>query len=144
MKQVEFLDGLGIVDLISEKHKQLRKITMENINKQLDDALSEMDIYLIILNQHCALSVSESARFMNISRQAAHKHVKHLSASGLIELTTSELSRREKLINLTAEGERVTEQINLIKADLESQLEIELGSDNYQKIKTLFKLVWKA
>ncbi|MDB1125983.1 MarR family winged helix-turn-helix transcriptional regulator [Vibrio algarum] len=143
MSQAKFIETLGVVDLISEKHKQLRQITMERIGQRFEVRFSEMDIYLISLNQDNPMSLSESARFMNISRQAVHKHAKHLTALGFIQLVTSEANRRDKVIKLTQAGQELSIKINDIKSELEAELDAELGSENYDQIRTLFRGHWK-
>ncbi len=142
MDNAKFLGTLGMIDLISEKHKQLRHTTMSKIAESIDDKFSEMDIYLLILNQHMPMSLSESARYMNISRQAVHKHAKYLMSLGYIEVTTSDSNRRDKVVTLTHTGRELGEQISTIKSELESELEKELGSENYQKIVGLFRSEW--
>ena len=79
MDNDRYLDTLGLVDLISEKHKQFRQETMQRIGSHFELTFSEMDIYLISLVQFNAMSVSESARYMNISRQAAHSMLRILN-----------------------------------------------------------------
>ncbi len=142
MNHADFLGTLGMIDLISEKHKQLRHITMAKIAESVDDKFSEMEIYLLILNQHTPMSLSESARYMNISRQAVHKHAKYLSTLGYIEVTSSDSNRRDKVVELTQAGKLLGEQINAIKTELELELEKELGSENYRKIIGLFRSEW--
>lgn len=142
MDHSEFLQTLGLIDLISEKHKQLRQKTMMRIEESIEDKFSEMDIYLLTLNQHRSMSLSESARYMNISRQAVHKHAKYLESLGYIEVTTSDSNRRDRLIKLTRAGTQLGEQIKAIKSEQEEALEQELGSENYQKIVELFRSDW--
>nr|WP_321273801.1 MarR family transcriptional regulator [uncultured Vibrio sp.] len=142
MDNDRYLDTLGLVDLISEKHKQFRQETMQRIGRHFELTFSEMDIYLISLVQFNAMSVSESARYMNISRQAAHKHVKNLESLNLVELTTSASNRREKIITLTQSGKQFGEQVIQIKNELEMELEEKLGVENYRQVKALFKETW--
>ena len=142
MDNDRYLDTLGLVDLISEKHKQFRQETMQRIESHFELTFSEMDIYLISLVQFNAMSVSESARYMNISRQAAHKHVKNLESFNLVELTTSASNRREKIITLTQLGKQFGEQVSQIKNELEMELEDKLGVENYRQVKALFKETW--
>lgn len=142
MESSDFLETLGMIDLISEKHKQLRHTTMRKIAQQLEDKFSEMDIYLLSLNQHTSMSLSESAHYMNISRQAVHKHAQYLTSLGYIKVTTSETNRRDKMVTLTDAGKALGHQITAIKAQLETELEQELGSENYQKIIGLFRTPW--
>ncbi len=143
MESSDFLETLGMIDLISEKHKQLRHTTMSKIAQQLDDKFSEMDIYLLSLNQYSSMSLSEAARYMNISRQAVHKHAQYLTSLGYIEVTTSEANRRDKMVTLTDAGKVLGSKIATIKAQLETELEKELGSENYQKIIGLFRSQWQ-
>ncbi len=143
MVQASFIETLGIIDLISEKHKQLRSETMMRITERLESRFSEMDIYLLSLTQHMSLSLSETARYMNISRQAAHKHAQNLLALGYIEVMPSELNRRDKVVVLTQAGKNIVEKINVIKSEIESELEEEIGSENYTKIMALFRSQWR-
>ncbi len=142
MNTKQYLDTLGLVDLISEKHKQVRQETMQRIEWHFGQIFSEMDIYLVSLIQFTPMSVSESARYMNISRQAAHKHVKNLESLNFVKLTTSETNRREKIITLTESGQQLGEQVNVIKIGLELELEEKLGVDNYALMKSLLKDDW--
>ncbi|WP_076542169.1 MarR family transcriptional regulator [Shewanella sp. UCD-KL21] len=143
MENIEFSKTLGVIDLISEKHKLLRQATMDAISANVDDKLSQMDVYLLSLVHYQPMSVSESARYMNISRQAAHKHVKHLLESGFIELGSSDSNRRDKIVNLTASGIALSQQINAVKQQMEAQVEALLGTKDYQHIKALFSTDWQ-
>lgn len=138
----KYFDTLGLVDLISEKHKQVRQETMQRIEINFGQVFSEMDIYLISLVRFNPMSVSESARYMNISRQAAHKHVKNLESLNFVQLTTFETNRREKIITLTDSGKQLGEQVNGIKTELELELKAQLGEENYALIKSLLKDDW--
>ncbi len=138
----KYFDTLGLVDLISEKHKQLRQETMQRIESHFGQVFSEMDIYLVSLIQFNPMSVSESARYMNISRQAAHKHVKNLESYNFVQLTTSETNRREKIITLTESGQQLSGKIHGIKTELELELKAQLGEESYALIKSLLKDDW--
>ncbi len=116
---------------------------MMRITERLESRFSEMDIYLLSLTQHMSLSLSETARYMNISRQAAHKHAQNLLALGYIEVMPSELNRRDKVVVLTQAGKNIVEKINVIKNEIESELEEEIGSENYTKIMALFRSQWR-
>lgn len=142
MNSDKFLTTLGLVDLISEKHKQLRQKTMQRIENQFVAAFSEMDIYLISLVGFEPISVSESARYMNVSRQAAHKHVKYLASLGFVDLATSPTNRRKKIITLTESGKQLGEQVNAIKAGVELELKERLGGEYYSLMTSLLKDDW--
>ncbi len=139
MKSIEFINKLGLVDLISEMHQRLRQQTMLRINERLPSALSEMEVYMLSLVEHQALSVSEAARYMNISRQAAHKHVQRLVAQQWLTLTTSETNRRDKLITLTPQGHDVVKHIQVVKAEVEQELQKQMGAEQYRLLKENFQ-----
>jgi len=143
MSHTDFLESLGVIDLISEKHKQLRHETMTRIKKHFEEKFSVTDIYLISLIQHHSISLSEAARYMKVSRQAVHKQVNHLIDLGLVTHSISEENRKKKLITLTKTGTQLSMQINMIKNELEVELENELGSKYYHKIKALLKADWQ-
>jgi DNA-binding MarR family transcriptional regulator len=142
MRNQKFIDSLGVMDLISEKHKKLRSDLLLRVEARVPDKISTMDIYLLTLARFFAMSISESARHMEISRQAAHKHVKRLLEMGYIDLIDSEHSRREKLIKLTIAGEDLCDQIDQIKHAIELELQSEIGIETYEQIKTLFRKDW--
>ncbi|WOT06836.1 MarR family winged helix-turn-helix transcriptional regulator [Shewanella youngdeokensis] len=142
MINVDFLKTLGVVDLISEKHKQLRHNMMSTIDEQCDDHFSSIEVFLISLVAFKPMSVSETARYMAISRQAAHKHVKQLINLGYIELTTSESNRRDKIVTPTEKGLLLSKQFNAIKQQKEAKLEALIGTQDYQVIKAIFEKNW--
>ncbi len=94
---------------------------------------------MLSLVEHQALSVSEAARYMNISRQAAHKHVQRLVAQHWLTLTTSETNRRDKLITLTPQGHDIAEHIQVVKAEVEQELQKQMGAEQYRLLKENFQ-----
>ncbi len=138
-----YLNTLGLVDLISEKHKKLRQALMERVAQEIDIKVSEMDIYLLNLNAYHPLSISETARYMNISRQAVHKQAKHLIELDLIQLLPSELNRRDKVITLTAVGIGLNQQIVEVKQAFNRELQSHLGEQNFNQIEILFSMSWE-
>ncbi len=138
-----YLNTLGFVDLISAKHQRLRQILMNRISQEIEIKLSAMDIYLLDLNGYCPLSVSESARHMNLSRQAVHKQAKHLIELNLIQLLPSELNRRDKVIALTPAGVQLNQEISVIKKEFNQELQARLGEQNFSQIEALFSTDWE-
>ncbi|RKF20339.1 MarR family transcriptional regulator [Alginatibacterium sediminis] len=143
MDHLEFTNSLGLIDLVSEQHKRLRQAVMQKIEAIFADSFSQMDVYLISLVNHRPMSVSEAARYMNVSRQAAHKQVKRLSELGYIELGSSEKNRRDKIIVLTQTGRKASAKINQVKQDMESQLIASIGETDYERAKALFQKPWE-
>ena len=131
MNHSDFMKTLGMVDIISECHKTLRKQTMEKIHARFELRFSDTDTYLLSLIQHQPISTSDAARFMNVSRQAVHKQVKQLIALGLIKSSEENNNKRNKLLTLTTTGKEICTQITEIKAQFDEQLKQQLGLERY-------------
>ncbi len=137
-----FLSNLGLTDLISEMHKQLRAEIMQKAHERLPKHLSEMELYLLALVEHKALSISEAAREMGITRQGAHKSSKHLLDLGYIDIRQSASNKREKYLYLTPEGLEVYEFIEQLKAQQEHKMVQLLQEEQIHSMKaTLLKAI---
>lgn len=142
MQNQEFINSLGVMDLISEKHKTMRANLISRVDEEFSAKISDMDIYMLSLSRCFSMSISEASRHMSITRQGAHKYAKRLQDMGLIQLCDSDVSKREKRIVLTDKGEEVCQKINKLKGDIEGELKAKLGEETYSQIKRLFRQVW--
>jgi DNA-binding MarR family transcriptional regulator len=68
-------------------------------------------LLVTIKKSNCFLSISDLARAMRISRQAAHRLSLRLAAAGFVELLPNRDDRRILQIDLTARGKSVIAQI---------------------------------
>ena len=71
-------------------------------------------------------TISQLARTLNISRQAAHASIGRLVDWGVVELKPAEGSRRDKIAVVTQEGEKArdleAQRINFAKLNVEARI----------------------
>ncbi len=137
----EFHQQLGVIDLISEKHKQLRYSIQNSINQGLENHFSEMDIYLITLIHFSPMSISEAARNMGITRQGAHKHAKRLIELEYLQAESCQ-NRRDKELRLTPKGLTLHSDIMQIKSSYEGQIVQALGQENFTTLMRFLQMPW--
>lgn len=133
---------LTLIDLISEKHAQLRKIVAQEWEKQSEIQLSHTEWYLLSKIDQKSLTISQAATIIGMSRQAMQKSVIKLEKQGYITSAYKEGNKRDKFLNLTKTGNDCCTKNNQLKIKLESELEKLLGKQEFERIKDLFKKEW--
>lgn len=99
----EYILGLNLVDLISEKHKVLR----DRVNMASGEKLNKTETHILaMLELHVMLSISEISRLISISRQGTQKTINNLLAGGYVDTAIVEGNSRDKHIVLTPRGLR--------------------------------------
>lgn len=73
--------------------------------------------------------VSDLARDLDVSRQAAHKLLDGLERDGLVERCPDEEDRRAQLVSLTGRGRQLARAASRILAELEGELAERIGAD---------------
>lgn len=136
------LQGLNLIDLISERHVLLRRICQDSLNNNNDIYISNSEWYIMARIYEKKPTLSYVTKHVDISRQATHKFVKNLESKGLIEITNSTNNNKDKCLQLTPLGEECYE-INLSqKAALEQKVAEEIGADKIKILKDILKLDW--
>jgi len=85
------------------------------------------------LSEREGMSVSGLAAALGSTRQAVHKHVGKLAASGYIELQTRPDNRKEKSVVLTSRGEALVKVALKVIADTEAEMARFLGHDMFEQ-----------
>jgi len=137
-----YLEDLNLVDLVSEKHKKLRKEVMELWAKQHEEYISDSESHMLGTINIKEMTVAEIARKMNISRQGAHKCAKKLIDSKYIIMKSIEGNNREKLIVLTKKGEDYCMEMLILKQQLEERIIKNIGYENVQFLKEFLRKDW--
>lgn len=99
------LQNLDLIDLLSERHSLVRKISEKAWNDQSDIYISNSEWYIMARIYKRQPSISYVTKNVEISRQAIHKFIQKLSEKGLVEIKNAENNKKEKCIQLTALGE---------------------------------------
>lgn len=135
----EYLETLNLIDLISEKHKELRK---ETRNKWANNKLCDNKLHLISMLTINKMTISEAAKLMNLSRQAIHKFSKSMLEEGLIKIDDSKENNKEKFMILTELGNELYNELLEIKLKLEKDIEKKIGNDSFKVMKKLLQQSW--
>ncbi|CEO22367.1 MarR family winged helix-turn-helix transcriptional regulator [Paraclostridium sordellii] len=137
-----YLDNLNLIDLLSEKHAQLRKIVRDKWSENAGEYITDTESYIIALLERKAMTASQLARIIDISRQGVHKNTKNLIAKGYIEIENYDSSSRDKTLILTKKGEKFCEETLVLKNQLEKSIEEVIGTDNLTVLKSCLKETW--
>lgn len=137
------LNLFGLIDLVSDKHAVLRGEVRQRWIQNGNEDVTPQEYYLMTrLELHQNLTIAETARKMNISRQAAHKCAKGLIEKGLIVAETSEDNLREKLLQLTGKGFESCQEMTWIKQEIEKEIADTLGQEKVKLLKDILKANW--
>lgn len=137
-----YLETLNLIDLISEKHKKLRKEVMKLWDEKHSEYISDSEAHMLGTINIREMTVAEVARKMNISRQGAHKCAKKLIDNGYIILKSVEGNNRDKLIVLTKKGEEYCTEMFILKKQLEDSIIKKMGDKNIQFLKEFLRKDW--
>lgn len=137
------LQKLDLIDLISERHSLVRKISEKAWNDSSEIYISNSEWYIMARIYKKRPTISYVTKNVEISRQAIHKFIKSLSAKGLVEISNVENNRKEKCIQLTALGEECYEKNEVLKGQLENRIAEKIGVEQVKMLKDLLKLDWK-
>ena len=65
-------------------------------------------------------SVNDLAVFLGVSKQAASKTIEHMQANGLVRISPHPADGRQKVVQMTGDGERFRSDVAEIYSELES------------------------
>ncbi|MFJ7978279.1 MarR family winged helix-turn-helix transcriptional regulator [Peribacillus sp. NPDC096379] len=136
------LQNLDLIDLLSERHSLVRRISEKAWNDQSEIYISNSEWYIMARVFKKRPTISYVTKNVNISRQAIHKFIKNLSAKGLVEVRNVENNKKEKCIQLTALGEECYEKNAALKAQLEKKIAEKIGAEQVNILKDILKLDW--
>lgn len=137
-----YLEELNIVDLVSEKHLKLRKKVRELWNENGGEDVNQTESHILAMLEIKGMTIAETARKINMSRQATHKCSQNLILRGYIAVTEIDGNQRDKLIELTQKGKNYCSNMLILKGDIEKQIEKSIGSENFKILKQCLKEKW--
>ncbi len=136
------LQNLDLIDLISERHLQLRRFIEKKWNDTSSIYISNSEWFIMARVYKRKPTISYVAKNVDISRQATHKFVKSLQAKGLIEVKTMENNNRDKCIELTELGVECYEKNLEMKAVLVNRIADKIGIENVSFLKDVLRDDW--
>ena len=145
MKKIEFTDDLKALLYFRFKDAEARQLTQLNQNEQQSLTLAQMRVFSLLLSnelQGNQVTISDIAKWMNISRQAVQKTVSTMVGRGLMELVESPKNRSAKLIQLTKDGQELWARLQNISEQMEKDLKKQMGSERLALLKEILKQNW--
>jgi DNA-binding MarR family transcriptional regulator len=137
------MQNLDLIDLISERHVQLRTITEKLWNNNSKIYISNSEWFIIArIYEKKQPTISYVSKRVDISRQATHKFIKQLEEKGLVEIKNVENNKKEKCIQLTSLGEECYEKNESLKATLEEKIAAKIGAEQLSFLKEILKANW--
>ncbi|NLK74233.1 MAG: winged helix-turn-helix transcriptional regulator [Clostridiales bacterium] len=134
--------AIDLIELINNKYNEIRNMIESKWNASNDITITNSEWLIITFIYGKQMSISEIAKELGISRQAAHKSIKSLGAKGLIEMNYLENNNRNKFIKLTELGERCYIKNQEIKIGIEVDVLKKLGTDKMNILKELLCEDW--
>ncbi|RPF50093.1 MarR family winged helix-turn-helix transcriptional regulator [Aquisalibacillus elongatus] len=137
------LEELDLIDLVSERHQQLRKVSGELWNKNSDLYISNSEWFILTrIFQEGQTTSSYITKSVDISRQGTHKFLKQLESKGLVRISKMKENKRERLLELTSLGEECVEKNQLLKRQIEQEISEAIGEEQIIQLKKILTSEW--
>lgn len=133
---------LDLIDLISERYIQLREWIEQEWNTSGNIPISNSEWFILARVYNKMPTISQLAKQVNISRQAAHKLVKKLDSKGLVKVTTMENNRKDRFVQLTPLGESCYQLNEAYKTQLEEKIAAAIGASELEMLKKVLAAEW--
>ncbi|MBE6023886.1 MAG: MarR family transcriptional regulator [Cellulosilyticum sp.] len=134
------LEGLNIIDLISEKHIVLRREAEDRWAENEKEEITHTEGFLLAKIRMEKVSLARVAKQANISRQAMFKCAKKLEEKGYLEFISEEGSGKYAV--LTKKGEEYCRRSQALKMQIEEEIVEVLGEEKVMLLKDLLKKEW--
>ena len=136
------LENLDLIDLISERHLLLRKITEKTWNYRSGISMSNSEWFIMDRIYGIRPTLAQVSKSVDISRQATHKLVRGLESRGLVIIEDSTENNKDKCIRMTPLGEECYEKNLALKAELIDRIADHIGSDKVSLLKEILMTDW--
>lgn len=136
------LKNMDLIDSLSERHLQLRKLTEKHWNDSSDIYMSNSEWFILARMYKKQPTIAYVTKHVDISRQATHKFIRNLEAKGLVEINNVENNKKDKCIRLTKLGEECYEKNEALKANVEKEIADKIGPEQLKLLKDFLKLDW--
>lgn len=136
------LKNLDLIDLLSERHIQLRSITEKLWNDTSNISISNSEWFIMARIYKKKPTISYVTKHVDISRQAVHKFIKKLESKGLVEICNLENDKKNKCIVLTSLGEECYEKNIALKGTIEKKITKNLSAEKVALLKEALETDW--
>ncbi len=135
-------DTPNLKQLLLSRNDWFAQEIMNAVQKSEYAFITPAQSRLLALMGGKAMSLSDLARRLAISRQAVHKTVGELCRRGLLELQDDPQRRNTKLVFYTARGKELNRGGARIISQIETRLARKIGSTEVENLKRLLAENW--
>lgn len=133
-----------IIDLISERHIQLRReVQVETSLLMPEIQLSNIEWYIIDKIAYDRISLVNLSENIHKSRQAIHKTVKQLDSKNILKIVESPENKKEKCVILTEFGVQCYEIYIESKKTIKAHLKKVIGHNDMNNLKNILICNWE-
>lgn len=136
------LHELDFIDLLSERHAQLRQLTETAANVDQQSKISSSEWYIISIIGAETYTLSELTALVKLTRQAIHKTIKQLEQKELVVLKAVTGNKKEKCVNLTTLGHDLWQRNQTYQQELEQHIKTTIGVAQFEQLKALLQTDW--
>lgn len=136
------LHELDFIDLLSERHAQLRQLTETAANVDQESKISSSEWYIISIIGAETYTLSELTALVKLTRQAIHKTIKQLEQKELVVLKAVTGNKKEKCVNLTTLGHDLWQRNQTYQQELEQHIKTTIGVAQFEQLKVLLQTDW--
>ena len=136
------LHELDFIDLLSERHAQLRQLTETAANVDQESKISSSEWYIISIIGAETYPLSELTALVKLTRQAIHKTIKQLEQKELVVLKAVTGNKKEKCVNLTTLGRDLWQRNQAYQQELEQHIKTTIGVAQFEQLKALLQTDW--
>ncbi|PTH55895.1 transcriptional regulator [Staphylococcus arlettae] len=136
------LHELDFIDLLSERHAQLRQLTETAANVDQESKISSSEWYIISIIGAETYTLSELTALVKLTRQAIHKTIKQLEQKELVVLKAVTGNKKEKCVNLTTLGHDLWQRNQTYQQELEQHIKTKIGVAQFEQLKALLQTDW--
>ncbi|MCP8714627.1 MarR family winged helix-turn-helix transcriptional regulator [Staphylococcus arlettae] len=136
------LHELDFIDLLSERHAQLRQLTETAANVDQENKISSSEWYIISIIGAETYTLSELTALVKLTRQAIHKTIKQLEQKELVVLKAVTGNKKEKCVNLTTLGHDLWQRNQTYQQELEQHIKTTIGVAQFEQLKALLQTDW--
>ena len=136
------LHELDFIDLLSERHAQLRQLTETAANVDQESKISSSEWYIISIIGAETYTLSELTALVKLTRQAIHKTIKQLEQKELVVLKAVTGNKKEKCVNLTTLGHDLWQRNQTYQQELEQHIKTTIGVAQFEQLKALLQTDW--
>jgi len=140
MKKITYPDNLRAH--LYRRFKWFENQVLELAKNSKYHYLSLSQIRVFAFLRGCDMTISDLAKLMNISRQAAQKTVSSLLDLGLVELTESPKNLSAKMIKVTVEGQKIQQWSRQAIDHSERLLASKIGPEKLKLLKEILNKNW--